>query len=223
MCAVLLHSVSAAAADLVYLNTPAGEQRLVGATQKHQFFAVEPYLETQQNLAFCGPASMVAVLNSLDVARPVADVLYPYPFFTQSNIFNADTRPVKSYAQVATRGMTLDEVGRFLVALGVKVSTRHAEGMTLEELRALVATTLADPDKRLIVNFNRKVLGEIGGGHLSPLGAFDQASDSVLLLDVARFKYPPTWVPLADLLPAMQSPDPDSGQSRGLIVVEKQR
>jgi len=39
----------------------------------------------------------------------------------------------------------------------------------------------------------------------------------VLLLDVARFKYPPHWVPLPQLFRAMQEPDPVTARSRGFI------
>lgn len=37
----------------------------------------------------------------------------------------------------------------------------------------------------------------------------------VLILDVARFKYPPHWVPLALLWEAMDSVDEATGQHRG--------
>ena len=50
----------------------------------------------------------------------------------------------------------------------------------------------------------------------------DEASDSALLLDVARYKYPPVWVPLADVLAAAQDPDSVSGKARGLLLVSKQ-
>jgi hypothetical protein len=40
------------------------------------------------------------------------------------------------------------------------------------------------------------------------------------LLDVAKFKYPPVWITLADLLAALRTNDPDSGKSRGIVVVE---
>ena len=35
------------------------------------------------------------------------------------------------------------------------------------------------------------------------LGAYHAGSDSVLVLDVARFKYPPHWVPIPTLFSAM--------------------
>jgi hypothetical protein len=38
-------------------------------------------------------------------------------------------------------------------------------------------------------------------------------------MDVARFKYPPHWVPLSALFSAMQSIDESSQQSRGFLVI----
>ena len=39
----------------------------------------------------------------------------------------------------------------------------------------------------------------------------------VLILDTARFKYPPHWVPLAELYQAMAAVDPATGTTRGFI------
>jgi hypothetical protein len=216
----LLASAITVAAPL-YLNTPGGEQRLLTSKIHDPFFSVQPYVETQQNLAFCGPASIVAVMNSLGTPRPAESHLYPYNFYTQDNIFNADTQRVKSFVMVSISGMTLDNVAGFFNALGVKATTRHADALTMEQLRTLLKTELAKPNVRIVANFNRKFLSREGGGHHSPLAAYDEASDSVLMLDVAKFKYPPAWLPLAELLPAMQNVDSDSGKSRGLVIVEK--
>lgn len=215
-------SVAASAAP-VYLNTPQGEQRLISAQQRQVFLALQPYVETQQNLAFCGPASIVAVMNSLGTPRPAESRLYPYRFYTQDNIFNADTQRVKSFVMVSVRGMTLAEMAGFFAALGVKATTHYADAMDAAKLRTLLKQALANPDQRVVANFQRKVLAQEGGGHQSPLAAYDEASDSVLMLDVAKFKYPPAWIAIDELLAAMQGIDADSGRSRGLVVVEKVR
>ena len=217
----LLSPFTAWAGELVYLNTPQGAERLVGAGLRSQFFAVQPYVESQQNLAFCGPASVAAVLNSMDIPRPQVDTLHPYAFFTQENIFTPGTVRIKSRSQVAKGGMTLGQLAEFLGQLGVKARLFRGDRMDLGQLRSLVEATLANPAARIIVNYSRTSLGQIGTGHISPLGAYDAPSDSVLLLDVAKFKYPPVWIPLADLWEAMRTTDPDSGQSRGVVVVEK--
>lgn len=217
----LLAALPAWAGNLVYLDTPQGAERLLAAPLRSQFFAVQPYVESQQNLAFCGPASMAAVLNSMGIPRPPVDALVPYRFFTQDNIFTPATEQIKSRSQVAKRGMTLGEFTDFIAQLGVKARLFRADRMDLGRLRAQVRETLANPDERIVVNYSRKPLGQIGTGHISPLAAYDAASDSVLLLDVAKFKYPPVWIPLADLWEAMRTTDPDSGLSRGVVVVDK--
>jgi Phytochelatin synthase len=209
-----------AVAAPLYLNTPEGEQRLIGSKIHDPFFTVQPYVETQQNLAFCGPASIVAVMNSLGTPRPADTHLYPYNFYTQDNIFNADTQRVKSFVMVSIGGMTLAEMASFFNALGVKATAHPADNLNEDTLRGLLKSVLAKPDARIVANFNRKILGQEGGGHHSPLAAYDETSDSVLILDVAKFKYPPAWIKLGDLLHAMQNVDSDSGKSRGLVVVE---
>ena len=56
-----------------------------------------------------------------------------------------------------------------------------------------------------------------GDGHFSPIGGYHADKDMVLILDTARFKYPPHWVPLADLYMAMAPADPATGKPRGYI------
>jgi hypothetical protein len=44
-------------------------------------------------------------------------------------------------------------------------------------------------------------------------------ADKFLLLDVARYKYPPVWVDAAALFAAMRTDDFVSGKTRGFVVV----
>jgi hypothetical protein len=44
---------------------------------------------------------------------------------------------------------------------------------------------------------SRPSLGQTGAGHFSPIAAWHDASDMALVLDTARFKYPPFWAPIA--------------------------
>lgn len=67
------------------------------------------------------------------------------------------------------------------------------------------------------LNFLRTPLGEVGGGHMSPLAAYEAASDRFLLLDVSRYKYSPVWVPTRVLFDAMNTVDSDAGASRGWV------
>ena len=77
----------------------------------------------------------------------------------------------------------------------------------------------AKKDEYLVVSYSRKVLGQTGSGHFSPVAAYDEASDSILILDTARFKYGAHWVSVPLLFEAMIPKDPDTGKTRGYILL----
>ena len=62
-------------------------------------------------------------------------------------------------------------------------------------------------------------LSPAGGGHFSPVGGYHEPSDSALVLDVARFKYPPYWVPLPALWEASLAVDDVTGLARGWFIL----
>jgi hypothetical protein len=73
----------------------------------------------------------------------------------------------------------------------------------------------------LIVNYSRRAVGQSGDGHFSPIGALHAATDRVLVLDTARFKYPPHWIPVELLFSAMTKEDPATGQARGWLLLKE--
>lgn len=60
---------------------------------------------------------------------------------------------------------------------------------------------------------------QTGTGHFSPIGGYHAGRDMVLILDVARFKYPPHWVPLTLLWQAMDTIDEATGHRRGYTLI----
>lgn len=52
---------------------------------------------------------------------------------------------------------------------------------------------------------------------LAPPPSPTLSSLQVLILDVARFKYPPHWVPAETLWEAMRAVDPEAGEPRGYL------
>ena len=60
---------------------------------------------------------------------------------------------------------------------------------------------------------------QTGTGHFSPIGGYHAQKDMVLILDVARFKYPPHWVPLTLLWDAMDTIDKATGLHRGYALL----
>jgi hypothetical protein len=172
---------------------------------------------TQANLAYCGVASAVMALNSMAVPAPPAAGYGRYRFWTQDNLFQPATAPFVRPERVAREGMTLEQLAGLLERQGLKVQWWTADRFDAASLRGLLRRSLADPGDRLLVNYDRPALGQAGGGHISPLAAYDARSDRVLILDVARYRYPSVWVRLEDLLRAMRSVDKTSGRSRGLV------
>lgn len=205
------------------LQAAPGLVLLSASTARADYGPLAEAFETQANLAYCGAASSVMVLNSLAIPAPSVAGYGSYRFWTQQNLFEAAAaRAAIAPETVARQGMTLAQLQSLLQSHGLRVNRLHGDGLTLVALRTLVRRSLADPDDRLLVNYDRRGLGQQGGGHISPLAAYDASGDRVLILDVARYRYPSVWVELGDLLAAMRSTDASSGRSRGLLIVRRQ-
>ncbi len=207
-------------ADLIYLNSTTGTNLLLKSDLNKQFFSVMPYVTTEEIETFCGAASIASVLNSLPTKnRPVPAQFSPYHYFTQDSLFIEATDKIISKEKVATGGLTLDQLRQFLEVWSANPTIYYGSAMSLSQFRNLITSSLSNPNQRIIVNFDRKALGQIGHGHFSPIGAYDSQSDSVLILDVAKYKYPPVWTKTSDLYAAIQGTDPTSGKSRGIAQI----
>lgn len=219
--ALLALSVAPAAAEdaLLYLTTELGEDRLLEAELNRDYFSLATYLEAEQVLTFCGPASVSAVANSLGIDRPSPDRLYPWKLFTQDLLFNAANQKLKPYGMVEHEGLTLWELDQFIENVGLEAEHHFADETSVDELREIIQTTLSDRNARVIVNYSRQALPQTGGGHISPIGAYDADTDSILILDVAKYKYPPVWISVQKLHDAMMMVDMGSNRSRGFIEV----
>jgi hypothetical protein len=53
------------------------------------------------------------------------------------------------------------------------------------------------------------------------LAAYNQKSDRFLMLDVARYKYPPMWVKAEDLWEAMNTDDAGAKAKRGFVIISR--
>jgi hypothetical protein len=213
-----------AARPLIPLADPAGQSLLMRASARADHGPLAQWFETQANLAYCGVASAVMALNSLGVPAPTVPGYRSYRFWTQSNAFSipGSTGYVRPEV-VAREGMTLAQLQGWLAGRTDLVVERfHGDQLSLDQWRALLRRSLADPDDRLLVNYARPALGQRGGGHISPLAAYDPGQDMVLILDVARYRYPSAWVPADELWGAMRTTDTSSGRSRGLLLIHRQ-
>lgn len=94
---------------------------------------------------------------------------------------------------------------------------RRSGEFTLEEFREAIAQVCSSGEEHLIVSYARKLFQQTGDGHYSPIGGYHATRDLALILDVARFKYPPHWVPVPLLYEAMALMDPATNQPRGFM------
>jgi hypothetical protein len=63
----------------------------------------------------------------------------------------------------------------------------HANEASVEKFRSDIITGLGSKNAHFAINFHRTELGETGGGHWSPVMAYNKDHDMVLLVDVARY------------------------------------
>ena len=207
--------------DVVYVDTQRGAELFDEAQVKGHFWTVCRYFISEKFLTYCGVASSVVVLNSLGIEAPDEPQIYPYKMFTQDNIFTDEVLHHRRPLDVEKGGSTLEQQAGVLQALHVGVETYFGSDLDLESCRQLLIDTLQSPDRRVIVDFNRKTLGQKGSGHFSPLAAYHEGEDRFLLMDVARYKAPPCWVKAPVLHEALLGIDTTSGKSRGFLIVSR--
>ena len=208
--------------NLVSSMSPQGEALLIGADARAAYFALAGNYLTQKTQTFCGVASMVMVFNAMQLPAPEVPEYAPYRTFTQDNVLNASTEVILPQATILKQGITLDQMGALLAVQPVDVTVRHASDSSLEAFRAEAAAYLAQPGHFVLANYFRNALGQQKGGHFSPLAAYDKDSDRFLILDVARYKYPPVWVKADELFAAMNTKDSDNDdRSRGYVLISR--
>ena len=208
--------------NLVGAATDTGEALLVDADAREAYFPLASNFLTQKNQAFCGVASIVMVFNAMQLPAPAVPEFEPYRTFTQDNVLDARTESVIPVATIMKQGITLDQLGGLLATQPVNVEVNHAAGSNVDTFRTKARDYLSKPDHFVIINYLRKAIGQERGGHISPLAAFDAEADRFLILDVARYKYPPVWVRTEDLFAAMNTTDSDNeNKTRGFILISR--
>jgi hypothetical protein len=229
--------------ELVPFSSDEGLARLARSTAKVDFPALANQFEPQSNAAFCGPTSAAIVLNavrgrSADLPRDRSrlrpeDLRYipstfdpTIPRFTQDNVI---TKGQKTRAQVLGEPLTingkpdtghqarqLDEMLRAngLITRLVIVDDKKVE----QDIRTELVENLKSRGDYVIVAYRREAVGQRGGGHISPFGAYDAESDSFLILDVNPASAGWVWMPTATLVKGMRTFD--TVENRGYILIQ---
>ena len=182
------------------------------------YFPLSEQYVTQQEISFCALGSLTMVMNALgvDPRRRWRDESGPGWRWWDDEMFT-EGACLPSLDDLRREGAGLAEFAVLAAANGAAVNSQHAEASSERSFRKALAAAARLSDSFVVVNFDRSALGQTGCGHFSPVAGYHAASDSVLVLDVARFKYPPFWVPVPALWEATRSFDADAGASRGWL------
>lgn len=236
---------ASAAQTLVPFSSEEGLARLVRSGARVDFPALANQFEAQSNGAFCGPTSAAIVLNtvrgrSTDLPRDLSrlravDLQYlpsgfdpTLPRFTQENVIG---KGLKTRSQVLgepaiVNGKQIKDFGYQLRQLDEMLRAHELATRLVvvddkkpdEDIRRDLADNLQRAGDYVIVNYRRSDVGQAGGAHISPLGAYDAATDSVLVLDVNPASAGWVWMPVASLIRGMRTFD--TVENRGYILVQ---
>ena len=234
-------------ATLVEWQSQESVERFSHSSHKTDFFPLSNHFISQDNSIFCGPVSSAIVLNALRLGRrdglpkdrqSIAEAEMAWlpkgadPFYgkyTPNNVLNERTKtrlevlgkPILIDGDAKSDfGLQLRQLAQVLRSHGLKVVARVVDdGADAAAIRREIAANLASGDDYVLVNYARRALGQEGGGHISPLGAYDEGSDSFLIMDVNPNRAPWIWVGSDDLIAAMRTFD--TVENRGYLLVSE--
>ncbi len=160
-----------------------------------------------------------------------------FPLFTQEYFFNNLTDQIKDRhiinleapKEIRYRrkyydpGLSLKELHDVLTKihkLKVKMVMLNQDNeQTFEDFRQDLQNSLNNKNQYFIANFDGQILGKKTHGHISPIIAFNEKKDKVLVMDVALHKNQWYWTDLRQMYKAMNTKD--GNKYRGYLLVGK--
>lgn len=214
------------------MSSPEGRKifkEALDAGGMESYFPLAEQFITQSDPSFCSVSTLAMVMNALnfDLKR----VWKGSWRWVSEEMLQCESQAVcgHSISKVQASGLSFAEFESLARCHGVRISAHpvcssklgdcaeHPIDRFRDEVRRLSSSSTAS--SFLVTNFSRKHLGQTGDGHYSPIGGYHAARDLALVLDVARFKYPPYWVSLPALWASMAATDAATSKSRGYFVV----
>ena len=235
--------------NLIALSSPQGRKYLMETLQDNSaesYFALTEQFVNQSDPAFCGVTTLLMVCNAMCI-DPDVRWRGGWRFYGSEDVLL--DRCCLSAERIRRVGISMEEFRLLGQCHGLTIDLKRPmsqeqtrpptnatakslgkELFTLDEFRSDIKRILQQPsgDERgprdarnsvVVTSFSRTALGQTGDGHFSPLAAFHEATDQVLLLDVARFKYAPYWVSVTSLYCSMIPVDAATGKSRGWFIM----
>jgi hypothetical protein len=205
--------------SMIYFDTTEGRNYLHPKFHAPLLFQYQQGWDSQINAAYSAVASAAALLNSLRGS------LLPetFPYITQRDILENDcVRQKVTHTQdseliylVAGLGMehTTILLGCLLEGQNYDIQIHRIQPilernespyrkmLNIKQFSQVLLQGVAE-GSRVFINYDRSVLGQEGHGHWSPVVAYNNKLKSWLVLDTAKYQYPPVWVPTQKLFDA---------------------
>eukprot|EP00466_Bigelowiella_natans_P013375 jgi/Bigna1/75426/fgenesh1_pg.34_\ len=152
---------------------------------------------------------------------------------TGSSHLEQETSLAQALQYLSKHGTTLEKARRYYECYGVPTRVVYAAETTWEKFVADVELAARSQKMFIVVDFKRSSVGMAGHAHFSPIAALNQNSKGggggggggggveslMLVLDVARMRYPPYWLSSKKLFQAMNTTDNETSRSRGYLVI----
>ena len=202
------------------------------------YLALSSCFSKQAEPAYCGLTTLSIVLNALQIDP---QRIWKTPWRWYSEEFLDCCRPLEDVKKV---GITLEEFKCLADCNGavckiVRPSVLESDQQRdYEQFRKALLHACTggqegrnltceendfdeeNPNEFIALSYSRKTLAQTGEGHFSPIAAVDLETDSALVFDTARFKYPPYWVPIELLFQSMLPLDGATKQPRGYVILK---
>lgn len=189
----------------------------VGNGTMEAFYKLISHFQTQSEPAYCGLASLSMVLNALAI-DPGRTWKGPWRWFDESMLDCCE--PLE---MVKAKGISFGKLACLAQCAGANVQAFRTNESSINEFRNYLKSCSQVDDIHVVSSYHRGIFKQTGSGHFSPIGGYHAGRDMALILDVARFKYPPHWVPLTLLWEAMDIVDEASGENRGYMLISRQQ
>lgn len=223
-------------------NSQAGLKKLEKSQFKNDFYQLLNFYQPQINPVFCSVASSVIVLNALKYGNIASQkeleitkengAKIEYKLYSQNYFLNAETNKIKAREIIEGKtknenngfdaGLTLDDLSKILSkTYQLRVVTKHIDQNSEAEItkfRSELKSILADQENFIIANYDGTKLGQKINGHFSPIIAYENESDSLLVMDVALHKNQWFWIELPKFFEAMNTKDGE--KFRGYLTVK---
>lgn len=178
------------------------------------YWAFSAFVKPQFTTSACSIASVTAAVNGLRGLPSLAEETV----LTQTALL--ETLGDSTWSALSAEGgdgVTFDQLASYtsmsLAALdmtGFMVETfkpETSDDATLTQVRAILAANEVEANDVLLLYFNQGVVtGDWDGPHVALIGAYNAATDRVLILEVDQEWYIPYWTPVSVLLEAMLKP-----------------